>query len=174
MDPIKTIADELSVSARQVEAAVALLDEGATVPFIARYRKEATAGLDDSQLRHLQERLIYLRELNERRETVIDSIRGQGRLTSELEQSIRMAGSKTRLEDLYLPYKPKRRSKTLIAREAGLEPLLDRLLENRSLDPEQAPARRKLFSYRSSITCWRKRNGARLGLRECAHCCSIR
>jgi protein Tex len=138
MDPIKTIADELSVSANQVEAAVDLLDEGATVPFIARYRKEATAGLDDSQLRHLQERLIYLRELNERRESVIESIRSRGLLTPELERSIRSADSKTRLEDLYLPYKPKRRSKALLAREAGLEPLLDRLLENRRLDPKQA------------------------------------
>ena len=138
MDPIKTIADELSVAAKQVEAAVDLLDEGATVPFIARYRKEATAGLDDSQLRHLLERLVYLRELNERRETVIESIRGQGRLTPGLERSIRAADSKTRLEDLYMPFKPKRRSKALIAREAGLEPLLDRLLENRALDPEQA------------------------------------
>ncbi len=138
MDPIETIADELSVSAKQVEAAVNLLDEGATVPFIARYRKEATAGLDDSQLRHLQERLTYLRELNERRAMVIESIRSQGRLTPELERSIRAADSKTRLEDLYLPYKPKRRSKALIAREAGLEPLLDRLLDNRGLDPQQA------------------------------------
>ena len=137
MDPIKTIANELSVSPKQVEAAVDLLDEGTTVPFIARYRKEATAGLDDSQLRHLQERLIYLRELNERRETVIESVRRQGHLTPDLELSLRAADSKMRLEDLYLPFKPKRRSKALIAREAGLEPLLDRLLENRSLDPKK-------------------------------------
>ncbi len=137
MDVIQRIAQELSVAAAQVQAAVALLDEGATVPFIARYRKEATGGLDDTQLRTLEERLIYLRELNERRETILESIRGQGKLTPELEQNIQQADSKTNLEDLYLPYKPKRRTKAQIAREAGLEPLLDEILADRSLSPEQ-------------------------------------
>ncbi len=138
MDVIQRIAEELSVKPQQVAAAVALLDEGATVPFIARYRKEATDGLDDTQLRNLEQRLIYLRELNDRRATILDSIRSQGKLTAELEQNIRDADSKTLLEDLYLPYKPKRRTKAQIAREAGLEPLADALLENRSLIPEQA------------------------------------
>ncbi len=138
MDVIQRIAEELSVKTQQVAAAVALLDEGATVPFIARYRKEVTGGLDDTQLRMLEERLIYLRELNDRRETILDSIRGQGKLTPELEQAILDADTKTLLEDLYLPYKPKRRTKAQIAREAGLEPLADALLENRELMPEQA------------------------------------
>lgn len=137
MDVIQHIAEELSVSTKQVNAAVTLLDEGATVPFIARYRKEVTGGLDDSQLRLLQERLIYLRELNDRRETILNSIRSQGKLTEDLERSILAADSKTLLEDLYLPYKPKRRTKAQIAREAGLEPLADALLEDRSLIPEQ-------------------------------------
>ncbi len=138
MDVIHRIAEELAVSSKQVDAAVALLDEGATVPFIARYRKEATGGLDDSQLRLLEERLIYLRELNERRETILNSIRSQGKLSEQLEQAILAADSKTLLEDLYLPYKPKRRTKAQIAREAGLEPLADALLADRSLIPEQA------------------------------------
>ena len=138
MDVIQRIADELSVRNQQVAAAVALLDEGATVPFIARYRKEVTGGLDDTQLRMLEERLDYLRELNQRRETILDSIRSQGKLTAELEQNILDADTKTLLEDLYLPYKPKRRTKAQIAREAGLEPLADALLENRELIPTQA------------------------------------
>ena len=138
MDVIQRIADELSVRNQQVAAAVALLDEGATVPFIARYRKEVTGGLDDTQLRMLEERLDYLRELNQRRETILDSIRSQGKLTAELEQNIVDADTKTLLEDLYLPYKPKRRTKAQIAREAGLEPLADALLENRELIPTQA------------------------------------
>ncbi|WP_031433324.1 Tex family protein [Methylomarinum vadi] len=138
MDVIQRIAEELSVSTKQVNAAVTLLDEGSTVPFIARYRKEVTGGLDDSQLRLLQERLIYLRELNDRRETILNSIRSQGKLTEDLERAILTADSKTLLEDLYLPYKPKRRTKAQIAREAGLEPLADALLEDRSLIPEQA------------------------------------
>ncbi|MGR8929236.1 MAG: Tex family protein [Gammaproteobacteria bacterium] len=137
MDVIQRIADELSVKSQQVAAAVGLLDEGATVPFIARYRKEATGGLDDSQLRLLEERLIYLRELKDRRETILDSIRAQGKLTPALERAILEADTKTLLEDLYLPYKPKRRTKAQIAREAGLEPLADTLLENRDLVPEQ-------------------------------------
>ncbi|QWF70354.1 RNA-binding transcriptional accessory protein [Methylomonas paludis] len=138
MDVILRIAEELSVRPQQVTAAVALLDEGATVPFIARYRKEVTGGLDDTQLRNLEQRLGYLRELNQRRESILDSIREQGKLSAELEQSLLAADTKTLLEDLYLPYKPKRRTKAQIAREAGLEPLADALLENRSLIPEQA------------------------------------
>ena len=137
MDVIQRIAQELSVKSQQVAAAVALLDEGATVPFIARYRKEVTGGLDDTQLRMLEERLGYLRELNDRRDSILDSIRGQGKLTPDLEQAILDADTKTLLEDLYLPYKPKRRTKAQIAREAGLEPLLDALLDDRSLIPEQ-------------------------------------
>ncbi len=137
MDVIQRIAEELSVNKRQVSAAVKLLDEGATVPFISRYRKEATEGLDDGQLRTLSERLIYLRDLNDRRATILDSIRGQEKLTPALELSINDADTKTLLEDLYLPYKPKRRTKAQIAREAGLEPLADNLLANRTLIPEQ-------------------------------------
>ena len=135
MDVIARIAEELGVRERQVQAAVDLLDEGATVPFISRYRKEATQGLDDTQLRTLELRLAYLRELNERRDTILASIREQGKLTAELERDILSADSKTLLEDLYLPYKPKRRTKAQIAREAGLEPLADALLANPTLDP---------------------------------------
>lgn len=131
------IAEELSAGEHQVIAAVQLLDEGATVPFIARYRKEATGGLDDSQLRLLEERLRYLRELEERRETVLKSIAEQGKLTPELEASIRAADTKVRLEDLYRPYKPKRRTKARIAREAGLETLALSLLGNPELDPQK-------------------------------------
>ncbi len=137
MDIIQKIADELAVKLQQVTATVTLLDEGATVPFIARYRKEITGGLDDSQLRLLNERLNYLRELNERRTRILESITTQGKLTPSLEQSIKSAETKTRLEDLYLPYKPKRRTKAQIAREAGLEPLADAILENRNCNPEQ-------------------------------------
>ena len=133
------IADELGVAVRQVSAAVELLDGGATVPFIARYRKEATGALDDAQLRTLEERLRYLRELDERRDAILESIRAQGKLTDELEAQIRAADSKARLEDLYLPYKPKRRTKAQIAREAGLEPLADLLLGG----PEPRPAARR-------------------------------
>ena len=122
------IAGELGVAVRQVSAAVELLDGGATVPFIARYRKEATGALDDAQLRTLEERLRYLRELDERRDAILKEITAQGKLTDELEAQIRAADSKARLEDLYLPYKPKRRTKAQIAREAGLEPLADLLL----------------------------------------------
>lgn len=137
MDVIQKIADELAVNQKQVNAAVTLLDEGATVPFIARYRKEVTGGLDDIQLRLLDERLIYLRELNARRETILESIATQEKLTPALEQAIKEADTKTRLEDLYLPYKPKRRTKAQIAREAGLEPLADTILDDRSCTPEQ-------------------------------------
>ena len=136
MDVIARIAEELGVRERQVQAAVDLLDEGATVPFISRYRKEATEGLDDTQLRTLEQRLGYLRELNERRDAILASIREQGKLTPELEQDILAADSKTLLEDLYLPYKPKRRTKAQTAREAGLEPLADNLLANPTLIPQ--------------------------------------
>jgi len=134
------IADELGVPERQVGAAVELLDGGATVPFIARYRKEATGGLDDAQLRTLQERLHYLRELEARRSAVLSSIREQGKLDDALEARIMAVDSKARLEDLYLPYKPKRRTKAQIAREAGLEPLADALLADPGLDPAVAGA----------------------------------
>lgn len=134
------IAEEISATVRQVQAAALLLDEGATVPFIARYRKEVTGGLDDTQLRLLAERLIYLRELEDRRAVVLKSIAEQDKLTPELEKSIQEADTKTRLEDLYLPYKPKRRTKAQIAREAGIEPLLDALLQNPNLTPEAEAA----------------------------------
>ena len=136
MDIIRTIAQELTVNPKQVQAAVQLLDEGATVPFIARYRKEVTGGLDDTQLRNLEERLVYLRELNERRSTILESIRGQDKLTPELEAAILAADTKTLLEDLYLPYKPKRRTKAQIAREAGLEPLADAIMADRTVNLE--------------------------------------
>ncbi|CAL9380292.1 Tex family protein [Streptomyces sp. enrichment culture] len=134
------IADELGVRERQVKAAVELLDGGSTVPFIARYRKEATEMLDDAQLRTLEERLRYLRELEERRTAILDSVREQGKLTEELEARIRGAETKARLEDIYLPFKPKRRTKAQIAREAGLEPLAEGLLADPSVDPQAAAA----------------------------------
>ena len=132
------ISQELDARVAQVEAAVRLLDEGATVPFIARYRKEATGGLDDAQLRHLEERLGYLRELAERRDTVLASIAEQGKLTDALKEAIEAADTKQRLEDLYLPFKPKRRTKAQIAREAGLEPLAEGLLGDPTRDPHGA------------------------------------
>ncbi|HYQ65208.1 Tex family protein [Actinophytocola sp.] len=134
------IAEELSVAERQVRSAVELLDGGSTVPFIARYRKEVTGSLDDAQLRTLDERLRYLRELEERRAAVLESINSQGKLTDELSKQIMGADSKARLEDIYLPYKPKRRTKAQIAREAGLEPLADGLLANPETDPQAAAA----------------------------------
>ena len=136
MDVIQQIAKELAVKPQQVSAAVNLLDEGATVPFIARYRKEVTGGLDDTQLRTLHERLGYLRELNDRRTVILKSIAEQGKLSPDLQAAIEGAETKTLLEDLYLPFKPKRRTKAQIAREAGLEPLADALLADRSLIPE--------------------------------------
>ncbi|MFI9028112.1 Tex family protein [Streptomyces sp. NPDC053560] len=134
------IAEELGVRERQVKAAVELLDGGSTVPFIARYRKEATEMLDDAQLRALEERLRYLRELEERRTAVLESVRSQGKLDATLEAQIRGAESKARLEDIYLPFKPKRRTKAQIAREAGLEPLADGLLSDPSVEPQAAAA----------------------------------
>ncbi|MER6893271.1 Tex-like N-terminal domain-containing protein, partial [Amycolatopsis sp. NPDC000740] len=134
------IAEELGVREGQVKAAVTLLDEGSTVPFIARYRKEVTGELDDAQLRTLEERLRYLRELDERRGAVLESIRSQGKLDEALEAQILAADTKSRLEDIYLPYKPKRRTKAQIAREAGLEPLADGLLNDPTTDPQAAAA----------------------------------
>jgi uncharacterized protein len=134
------IADELGVAVGRVSAAVELLDGGATVPFIARYRKEVTGTLDDAQLRTLEERLRYLRELDERRDAILKEIKAQGKLTDELAAQIRAADSKARLEDLYLPYKPKRRTKAQIAREAGLEPLADLLLADPTRQPQQEAA----------------------------------
>lgn len=136
----RRIADELSVGEGQVRAAVELLDAGSTVPFIARYRKEVTGGLDDAQLRTLDERLHYLREMDDRRGSIIESIRGQGKLTAELHASIMLADTKARLEDIYLPYKPKRRTKAQIAREAGHEPVADALLNDPTTDPAQYDA----------------------------------
>lgn len=142
--PVKSvnsrIATELAVGENQVAAAVRLLDDGATVPFIARYRKEVTGSLDDAQLRTLDERLHYLRELDERRAAVLASIDEQGKLTEELRAALYSADTKARVEDIYLPYKPKRRTKAQIAREAGLEPLADRLLADPALVPEEIAA----------------------------------
>ncbi|WP_233115942.1 Tex family protein [Aggregatibacter actinomycetemcomitans] len=132
------IAQELNVCDNQILAAIQLLDDGNTIPFIARYRKEATGGLDDTQLRHFENRLIYLRELEERRQTILKSIEEQGKLTDELRGKIQATQSKTELEDLYLPFKPKRRTKGQIAIEAGLEPLADLLWNEPKTDPETA------------------------------------
>src|SRR5690606_3615261 len=134
------IASELAVRVAQVDAAIELLDGGATVPFVARYRKEATGGLDDAQLRRLEERLGYLRELEERRAVVLASIDEQGKLSDALRAAILAADTKTRLEDLYLPFKKKRRTKAQIARERGLEPLAQGLLADPSQDPVAAAA----------------------------------
>ncbi|MEU7767720.1 Tex family protein [Nocardia sp. NPDC049190] len=136
----RRIAEELAVRETQVRAAVELLDAGSTVPFIARYRKEVTDGLDDAQLRLLDERLHYLRELDERRATILESIRGQGKLDDALHQQIMLAETKARLEDIYLPYKPKRRTKAQIAREAGHEPVADALIGDPTTDPARYTA----------------------------------
>lgn len=136
MKIIEQIAKELKVQSRQVEAAVQLMDDGATVPFIARYRKEVTGNLDDIQLRALEKRLLALREFEARQKSILSSIEKQGLLTDALKQSIFAASTMTRLEDLYLPYKPKRRSKSLLAKEAGLEPLAVSLWENQAQSPE--------------------------------------
>ncbi|MBV1910006.1 MAG: RNA-binding transcriptional accessory protein [Kangiellaceae bacterium] len=134
------IAKELAVKETQVTAAITLLDEGASVPFISRYRKEVTGGLDDTQMRDLEERLGYLRELEDRRAVILKSIEEQEKLTPELKTSIMLADTKSELEDLYLPYKPKRRTKAQIAREAGLQPLADALLGDHELNPEETAA----------------------------------
>ena len=131
------IATEPAVQTWQVDAAIKLLDEGSTVPFIARYRKEVTGVLGDTQLRTLKERPGYLRELNARRQSILESIEKQDKLTSKLTSLINAADNKTRLEDLYLPYKIKRRTKAQIAIEAGLQPLADALLKDPALNPEQ-------------------------------------
>ncbi|WP_374421673.1 Tex family protein [Paracoccus sp. (in: a-proteobacteria)] len=132
----RTIAAEIGAAATQVLAATELLDGGATVPFVARYRKEVTGGLDDTQLRNLAERLSYLRELESRRAAILDSIKGQGKLTEDLARAIAGAETKATLEDIYLPYKPKRRTKAMIARENGLEPLLRAIQDDRNAQPE--------------------------------------
>jgi uncharacterized protein len=136
MQLAQRIAAELNIKTSQATAAIELLDEGATVPFISRYRKEVTQGLDDTQLRNLEERLRYIRELDQRRQSILDNIEEQGKLSDELKQQILDADTKTRLEDLYLPYKSKRRTRAQKAREAGLEPLADALLQDPTLDPE--------------------------------------
>src|SRR5437773_2606821 len=138
---VQVIAKELRAGSQQVAAAVGLLDEGATVPFIARYRKEVTGNLDDTQLRNLEERLLYLRELEERRAVILASIKEQGKLTDELRNTVEAAATKQALEDIYLPYKPKRRTRAQIAREAGLEPLADALFANPTLDPQAEAAK---------------------------------
>jgi uncharacterized protein len=147
------LAAELGARPQQVNAAVALLDEGASVPFISRYRKEVTGGLDDTQLRLLEERLGYMRELEERRAAVIASIDEQGKLTLALRGEVENADTKQRLEDLYLPYKQKRRTKAQIAREAGIEPLADALLTDPTLTPDieaakVSPTRRRYSTAR--------------------------
>ena len=129
------IAQEIGAQAAQVTAAIQLLDEGATVPFIARYRKEVTGGLDDTQLRNLAERLTYLREMQARRAAIVASITEQGKMTDALALSLVKATTKAELEDIYLPYKPKRRTRAMIARENGLQPLYDAILTDRSADP---------------------------------------
>lgn len=135
MDIINKIAGYLNVNAKQVAAAIALLDDGATVPFISRYRKEVTGGLDDTQLRNLEQKLHYLRELEDRRQTILNSITEQEKMTPALQAAIMAAEDKTTLEDLYLPYKPKRRTKAQIAHEAGLTPLAEQLLTDPNCDP---------------------------------------
>src|SRR5699024_942337 len=137
----RIIAGEIQARPEQVDAAVRLLDEGNTVPFIARYRKEITGGLDDTQLRNLETRLGYLRELEDRRQVILKSIGEQGKLTEALEKAINGTLNKTELEDLYLPYKQKRRTRGQIAIEAGLEPLADLLWSEPSHDPETAAAK---------------------------------
>src|SRR5687768_775902 len=132
------IAQDIAAQPAQVRAAVELLDGGSTVPFIARYRKEVTGGLDDAQLRTLEERLGYLRELEDRRAAILESIEAQGKLDDALRAQVMAADSKARLEDIYLPFKPKRRTKAQIAREAGLEPLATALLADPGLDPQAA------------------------------------
>jgi uncharacterized protein len=166
MKPINLrIAEELSVSEQQVATAISLLDGGATVPFVARYRKETTGALDDAQLRTLEERLRYLRELDERRAAILDSISQQGKLDAALKHAIDAADSKARLEDLYLPYRPKRRTKAQIAREAGLEPLAEALLARPDQSPEQV-ARRYVDPSKGVVDSTAALEGARAILVE--------
>jgi uncharacterized protein len=166
MKPIDLrIAEELGVGEQQVAAAISLLDGGATVPFVARYRKEATGALDDAQLRTLEERLKYLRELDQRRAAILDSISQQGKLDSALKLAIEAADSKARLEDLYLPHRPKRRTKAQIAREAGLEPLAEGLLARPDQDPAQV-ARRYVEPSKGVIDSAAALEGARAILVE--------
>ncbi|TPQ47403.1 RNA-binding transcriptional accessory protein, partial [Prosthecomicrobium hirschii] len=136
----RIIAEEIAARPQQVAAAVGLLDEGATVPFVARYRKEATGGLDDTQLRKLEERLAYLRDMEARRTTVADSIAGQGKMTDEIAARLAAATTKAEIEDIYLPYRPKRRTKAEIARERGLGPLADAILADRRAAPQDLAA----------------------------------
>lgn len=155
-----TLANDINAAVTQVQAAVGLFDEGATVPFVARYRKEVTGGLDDGQLRTLQDRLVYLREMEERRMAVMESIESQGKLTEELKSALSQADTKQKIEDLYLPFKPKRRTRAQIAKEAGLEPLADLLYQQPQLQPqEQAQAflnpEKKILTTRDAL------NGAR-------------
>ena len=166
MKPINLrIAEELGVREQQVAAAISLLDGGATVPFVARYRKEATGALDDAQLRTLEERLRYLRELDERRAAILESIGQQGKLDAALEQAINAADSKARLEDLYSPYRPKRRTKAQIAREVGLEPLAEALLARPDQYPEQL-ARRYIAPHKGVTDATAALEGARAILVE--------
>ncbi len=166
MKPISLrIADELGVREQQVAAAMALLDGGATVPFVARYRKEATGTLDDAQLCALEERLTYLHELDERRDAILDSISQQGKLDIALKQAIEAADSKARLEDLYVPYRPKRRTKAQIARDAGLEPLAEALLARPDQSPEQV-ARRYVEPSKGVVDSTAALDGARAILVE--------
>ena len=153
------IASELNATEQQIQSAIQLLDEGATVPFIARYRKEATGGLDDTQLRHLDERLHYLRELLERKATVLKSIEEQGKLTPELQAQIDECDNKTTLEDLYLPYKPKRRTKAQIARENGLQELADSIFRQpETILTHQIPfhPRLKYANFRRQSEFWKR------------------
>jgi uncharacterized protein len=159
------IAVEIAAKPHQVQAAVDLLDGGATVPFIARYRKEATEGLDDTQLRLLEDRLRYLRELEERRSVILDSVSEQGKLSDELKREIEAADTKSRLEDLYLPYKPKRRTKAQIAREAGLEPLAHGLRDDPRLTPETF-AQQFISAEKNIADCKAALDGARAILLE--------
>lgn len=131
----RIIATEISAAPAQVRAAAELLDGGATVPFVARYRKEVTGGLDDTQLRNLSDRLAYLREMEARRAAILNSVKEQGKLTDDLARAIAGAETKAALEDIYLPFKPKRRTKAMIARENGLEPLLRAIQDDRAADP---------------------------------------
>jgi uncharacterized protein len=165
MNIAQKLAEELSIKSQQVDAVIELLDGGATVPFISRYRKEATGGLTDTQLRLFEERLGYLRELHDRRTTILKSISEQGKLTPELEKNILNADNKSTLEDLYLPYKPKRRTKAQIAREAGLEPLANTLLSDPTQHPEEL-AQRYLNPEKEIVTVKDALEGARQILME--------